>query len=171
MPWGFGPSVNRYGRRDEGPDCWRTWFLEECEANNLFGVTSKYLKLLTLAAPTVSPYHAGTQIFLEDAPYFHQSRNSHKLCGPYTVLATKGLTEGSTAEHVVGGDIIVYREARPELGPWLDRSVSREIEGLRVRFRQMATRYQFYPYRFSIRQGRNFRVEFIQHLAKCWLCQ
>ncbi len=167
----FGPSVNRYGGVDQGPDCWRTWFLEECEEHKLFGITQKHLGLVRLSGPSVSPYHVGTRLFLEDAPYFHKTRDTHRLCGPYVVQATDRPPDGSTPEHIVNGNIIVFLNPHPENGPWVDRSRVRNIEGLSVRFRQTASRYGFFPFRFSIHRARDFRVECIEHLGDCWLCR
>jgi hypothetical protein len=42
MAWGYGPSVvHRDGR-----DYWRTWFLDECEREGLFGLTVGHLPLI-----------------------------------------------------------------------------------------------------------------------------
>lgn len=31
----------------DGHDCWRTWFLDECGRNELFGIGEKHLSLIT----------------------------------------------------------------------------------------------------------------------------
>ena len=127
MPWEHRPSVNRFGGVNEGPDCWRTWFIEECESNKLFGLTTGHLSLVTRASATIRPYHVGTPLFLEDAPYFHKNRRLHRVCGPYIVQATDTLLGGATPVHVYDDKIIVYHDPHPESGPWLDRSVLRNM--------------------------------------------
>jgi hypothetical protein len=72
----------------EGMDYWRTWFLEECESHSLFGVTKKHLNLLRLASREVVPYHVGTRLYLEDAPWHHRLQEpTHRVLGPYEVVA------------------------------------------------------------------------------------
>jgi hypothetical protein len=66
MPWSYEASVVHR----EGCDYWRTWFLEECESIHLFGINRKHLPLVTMSSPDFSSYQEGTEVFLEDAPYF-----------------------------------------------------------------------------------------------------
>jgi hypothetical protein len=79
MPNGADQSVYEY----QGVDCWRTWFIEECEQSKLFGVT-------TIHRGRVELYRVGTHIFLEDAPWYSLGgQTHHRICGPYEVVAIK----------------------------------------------------------------------------------
>lgn len=69
-----------------GRDCWRTWFIDECEQSCLFGINQKHLGLLRIAGHGVVPYRVGTCVYLEDAPVFRASQKQfHRVCGPYVV--------------------------------------------------------------------------------------
>ena len=90
MAWGYGPSVVHRS----ACDYWRTWFLEECESAQLFGLTKGHLPLVAKAGIGVVPYHPGTRVFLEDAPWFpHSGRRMHRVCGPYEVRVIDRLPE------------------------------------------------------------------------------
>jgi len=69
-----------------GIECWRTWFLQECDQYHLFGVTEKYLSMINTSG--FKPYQIGTLIYLEDAPYFIKT-NQHRICGPYQVIESR----------------------------------------------------------------------------------
>lgn len=167
MPWPYEASViNRAGR-----DYWRTWFLEECESAGLFGVNEKYLPLLKASGPGFSAYRVGTEIFLEDAPYFKATKTDHRVCGPYKIVAAQ-ITLGAKPVYIVDDNVIIYQELHPEYGPWLDRlRVTRHIDGIKVSFRHIAKEFGYYPYRFAIKRSKKFRVELIPHEdSECWLC-
>ncbi len=99
MPFGTGPYVNHSG----GYDYWRTWFIEECDASQLFGVTKKHLGLITLDGVGLPSYRVGTRLSLEDAPYFRGSKTHHRICGPYEVFALQQLPEGVESIHIING--------------------------------------------------------------------
>ena len=44
------------------------------------------------------------------------------------------LPEGAERTFPKVGEVIVYKEAHPESGPWLDRSVKRRIDDIDVRY-------------------------------------
>jgi hypothetical protein len=167
MPWTHDPSVNQF----EGKDCWRTWFLLECEEHRLFGATQKHLALITRYGHGIEPYRAGTKLFLEDAPYFHQAQDYHRVCGPYEVFSISQLPDDSERYFPKEGDVIVYKEAHPERGPWLDRALNRRIEGIDVRHRQMASKFGYFPYRFSIKRAKDWKVRRFKHVHGCVLCK
>lgn len=173
MPNASEPSVVHW----KGCDYWRTWFLVECEATQLFGVTQKHLGLITIRGIGVEPYHIGTQIFLEDAPYFYRGkRTHHRICGPYEIIATDdNLPQHAIPEHIVENKIIVYKDAYPENGPWFDkRGVRRNIDEINITFDQVAKEYDYFPYRFRIRRAPPsiFKVEHKEHNHYgCWLCE
>jgi hypothetical protein len=171
MAWGYGPSVIH----DEERHCevWRTWFLDECEQSRLFGLTAGHLKLVSLSGDRVEPYHHGTRIYLEDAPWFpHSGRRKHRLCGPYVVEATVELPPDSEPVHTYRGRVIVYHDRHAERGPWHNRSaIRRTIDGESVSFRQMAGQFDYFPYRFRIVPAPNCCSEYVDHVLKCWLCR
>jgi hypothetical protein len=153
-----------------GHDYWRTWFLEECEASGLFGINEKHLPLLTHSGPGITPYRPGTRVFLDDAPYIREVRTHHRVCGPYEVIPAV-LPADAEPIYEVDGAVIVYREAHPERGPWLDRSsVRREADGVNFRFRQIAREFNFFPFRFAIRRAKGFKPNHVVHQSECWLC-
>jgi hypothetical protein len=78
MPNGADQSVYEY----QGVDCWRTWFIEECEQSKLFGVT-------TIHRGRVELYRVGTHIFLEDAPWYSLGGQTHTVSGLPKELAGK----------------------------------------------------------------------------------
>lgn len=169
MSWSYEASVvHRDGR-----DYWRTWFIEECESSGLFGINEKHLPLITKSGIGFDAYRVGTEIFLEDAPYFKGSRKQyHRVCGPYEVVSAQVPASGR-AVYSVGNDVIVYKESRPGMGPWLDsQKVTRLIDGIKVHFPKIASQFGFYPYRFAIQKSRNFKVAHIAHQeGDCWLCK
>jgi hypothetical protein len=154
---------------NEGKDYWRTWFIEECERNRVFGLTRQHLPLIIVQG---CEYSVGREIFLEDAPYFKQTQTHHRVCGPYIVVASK-----PRRPHKVilekSGEIIVYKVKKPEDGPWHDGSVQRPVgNGVILRYQQNASRYAHFPYRFKIRKAEDYKVQYIRHLGReCWLCQ
>jgi len=167
MPFGAGPSVAHRG----GCDYWRTWFIEECEESHLFGVTQKHLGLIKLSGVGLPAYNIDTRIFLEDAPYFRGSKTSHRICGPYEVYSLDKLPSGAEPIYIVDEKVIVFKAAHPEKGPWLNRSRVRYIEGIRVKFRQIADQYDYFPYRFAIRRTSKYSIRLLEHEGPdCWLC-
>jgi hypothetical protein len=148
-----------------GRDYWRTFFIDKCEEVGLFGFAEKHLRLLR------TDYRQGKKIYLEDAPYFRATGTHHRLYGPYEVIVTKTLPEG--AESVLSQHPgVLYRQSSPELGPWLDRhGVRRDVAGVRMRFDQRASDYEFFPLRLSIRRTPSFAIKLVQHVAGCWLCR
>ena len=177
MPWTKDPSVVHRG----GHDYWRTWFVEECEQARLFGVTGKHLGLLgvvskrpgrsTVLKKGVLPYGPGTVMYVEDAPWFpHTGRQIHRVCGPYKVEPSAGLPSGATPIHAIGGAAIVYEDTRPARGPWHDGSRQRVVDGDRLRFRQIASEYDYFPFRFRIVPTDDWHVDYVPHRGNCWLC-
>lgn len=167
MAWTLGPSVNLF----EGKDCWRTWFLMECEESQLFGATERHLPLITKPCDGFVPYKSGTKVFLEDAPYYHRMKDYHRVCGPYEVFGLSSMPEGAERIFPKVGEAIVYKEAHPEKGPWIDRSVKRRIDGIDIQYKQMAEKFGFFPYRFSIRRVRDWKARHVKHLQDCPLCK
>jgi hypothetical protein len=162
MPWGYEASVIHRG----GHDYRRTWFLEECEAHNLFGINEKHLPLLTHSGPGFEAYRPGTKVFLEDAPYFRALHTHHRVCGPYEVVAAN-LPPEAEPVYEVDGAVIVYREAHPERGPWLDHSsVRRQADGVNMRFRQIAREFHFFPFPFAIRHAAEFGIRHVAHQSE-----
>lgn len=169
MPWNLGPSVNVHGCCDY----WRTWFFDECEEAQRFGLTERHLPLITKYGDGVTPYAQGTTLFLEDAPYFKASCTHHRVAGPYEVFAPMDLDDSAVRIYPKEGPMLVWQEPTPQAGPWLDKSyVSKTIDGLRVKFSQQASRFGFFPYRFAIRRAKKWRIEHIAHASRdCWLCR
>ncbi len=167
MPWSYEASVVSRN----GHDYWRTWFWEECDKEQLFGLTEKHLPLLTKSGEGFTAYEDGTKVFFEDAPYFRASTTHHRICGPYDVFPAS-LPDSATAIYRDSkGQVIVYKDPHPQTGPWLDKpSVTRYVDGLKLRFPQMAREFKFYPYRFGIRRSPHFKIELVQHQNNCWLC-
>jgi hypothetical protein len=132
MPYPKEATVKIYN----GIDCWRTWFLEECEKANLFGVTEKYLPLIN--TDNFKPYRIGTLIYLEDAPFFKKTK-IHRICGPYQVVESnpQGRHKATRKENA---KIIIYKDLHPSTGPWFDkRSVTRITKVSRLFKRQITT--------------------------------
>ena len=113
MPFPYEASVIHHN----GHDYWRTWFFEECEKSGLFGITEKHLPLLK-APSSLGGYQIGTEVFLEDAPYFKASRTHHLICGPYQVVEAN-LPDGAMPIHEINGKTIIYKEKEPQNGPIL----------------------------------------------------
>lgn len=167
MPFGLGPSVVFFN----GCCYWRTWFFEECEKTELFGATQGHLGIMTSTANGNQPYREGTLLYVEDAPYFNKTKTHHRICGPYRVYSKEILPPGAQPIHTVDGKVIIYREATPQTGPWLDRArVTRTIDNIKVTFRQIAEQFDYFPYRFCIKRTRDYRVRLIEHSRGCWVC-
>lgn len=167
MAWRQEASVIHRG----GCDYWRTWYLEECEAEQLFGITRQKLGITTLSGPGYSCYKEGSEIYLEDAPYFSATHTHHRICGPYNIKSIQ-LPPGAESVHEVDGKVIVYKEKHPEAGPWFDRSrVTRIIDGVKASYPQEAVEFGYYPYRFGIKKSSKYRIQHIEHnKLNCWLC-
>ena len=161
MPREFGPSVFQYDKKD----CWRTWYLEECEKTGLYGITAEQLKYIKAV-----PYQPGTMIYLEDAPYFLEHKIHHRICGPYGVVATTQMPRDGKSVHTYGDEIIVFKEHRPESGPWLNRIRDRVVEGESIRVKQTAGSNEYYPLRFRIKPLSHYKVRLISHEVNCTLC-
>lgn len=146
MAWSYEASVVTRC----GCDYWRTWFLEECESNGLFGLTARHLPLVITDGYGFRSYAKGTEIYLEDAPYFKKTKTHHRVCGPYVVVPSMLPPHGEVT-HQKDGEIIIYKEKWPAKGPWMDRSyVRRVVDGEDIKFKQIASEFSFFPYRFSI---------------------
>lgn len=167
MTWPYEASVVHRN----GHDYWRTWFIEECESAQLFGLTEKHLALVTVTGVGCPAYEAGTEIFLEDAPYFRASKTHHRVCGPYEVVPIILPEEATPIYKDSKENLIVYKEANPKNGPWKDlSSVTRSIDGLKIHFPQIASQFNYYPYRFGIKRSKRFKIELVRHKEHCWLC-
>ncbi len=156
-----GPVVRQY----KGKDCWRTSFIEECEASGLLGVRKGDLKNVKN-----TPYKEGTLIYLEDAPFFNKVHIHHRICGPYRVVSTSSLPRRGKVIHEVDKKIIVYEEPLPKEGPWLNRKRERVIEGSLISFPQKASDFNYYPLRLKIEKGNSFVVKLVTHEVNCKLC-
>jgi hypothetical protein len=168
MPFGLGPSVIYWN----GCCYWRTWFIEECEREELFGATQGHLGILTLSTGGNQPYQEGTLLYIEDAPYFKKTGTHHRICGPYSVYSKDNLPPGAEPIHTVNGKVIIYRDPMPQKGPWLDRQrLTRIIDGIKVSYPQIASRFEYFPYRFGIRKAKKYSTRHIQHTPDCWLCK
>ncbi|WP_448874116.1 hypothetical protein [Desulfobulbus propionicus] len=166
MAWSNEASVVSRG----GVDYWRTWFLEECEEYNLFGLTARHLPLVLADGGGFHSYDEGRQLFLEDAPYFKKTKTHHRVCGPYEVVPSS-LPPGGEITHQQNGKIIIYKEKWPERGPWLDRSyVRRNVDGVDLKYKQVSREFNFFPFRFSIRKTNKYKIHYFRHEADCWLC-
>src|SRR6266496_4558635 len=64
----------------DGKYIWRTWFIEECEENSLFGMKAGNFRKVVEHG-----YKIGTELYLEDAPYYWHTSSKHRICGPYSV--------------------------------------------------------------------------------------
>ena len=157
----FGPSVYQHDNKD----CWRTWFLEECEETRLYGITIGYLKYIKAV-----PYQSGTIIYLEDVPYFHEHKIHHRVCGPYKVIATTQLPANGKSIHTHDNKVIVYEEPKPKSGPWLNRTRVRVIEGAPIDIKQMASSDEYFPLRFRIKPLKHYEIRLITHEVNCTLC-
>ena len=161
MPRDFGPSVSQYDKKD----CWRTWFLEECEEAGLYGITTEQLKYIKAV-----PYRPGTMIYLEDVPYFQEKKIHHRVFGPYRVVATTHLPKDGKSVHAHDNQVVVYKEYRPESGPWLNRTRVRVIEGDTIHVKQTASQHEYFPLRFRIKPLKHYKVQLITHEVNCTLC-
>jgi hypothetical protein len=158
VPYPQSHSVVHFG----GHDYWRTWFIEECEREQLFGLTERHLLSVE------KQYTVGTKVFLEDAPFYHHSESKHRICGPYDVFEADPLPPDSTAVYSDKGRTLVYLHHHPERGPWLDQStVHRRVEGVRLTFRKIASEFGYFPYRFRIRRSRTFKIQLFPHTGDC----
>lgn len=166
MPWSYDASVVTRG----GKDYWRTWFIDECERHGLFGLTEKHLPLVMTDGPGFHAYREGTEIYLDDAPYFKKTKTHHRVCGPYTVIPS-ALPEFAEEIHAMNGKTIIYKDKTPSKGPWLDKSYVRRIaDGVDMKYKQLASEFSFFPYRFSIKKTAKYKVHHVRHEAECWLC-
>jgi hypothetical protein len=147
-------------------DCWRTWFIDECEEAGLFGINEKHLDVLRR-----TPYRVGTRIYLDDAPVFPASQQRfHRVVGPYEVQALGKLPEDARVIYSFEGKGILYFDPHAELGPWHNRTrVRHDVSGLVMKFRQMASRFNFYPYRFRTRRSASWKEEYVLHTHPCEL--
>jgi hypothetical protein len=158
-----------------GSHCFRTWFIDECDKNGMFGVTRGNLQLITKENPSSGSflYKVGTKIYLEDAPYFkHISRRStHRIVGPYAVIGSDFPGTSFKPFHLDGENVVVYEDPNPKLGPWLNKTnVQRQIDGVSVTINQMAGRFGYFPFRFRFVRCSDWSVVFVQCGKNCELC-
>lgn len=155
----------------KGKDYWRTWFLDECEENQLVGLNEKHLPLVVKDIPGIQKaYREGAEIYLEGAPYFNKTKTHHRICGPYLVKESVVDPEDQTI-HQVNGKVIIYKAKAPSNGPWHDKSYARRIvDGVDIKFKQIAREFSWFPYRFSIKKSSKYKVHHIKHDHECWLC-
>jgi len=165
MTWSYEASVVTRG----GKDYWRTWFIEECDQHGMFGLTEKHLPLVITDGPGFQSYREGTEIYLEDAPYFKKSKTHHRVCGPYSVIPSM-LPLQAEETYKFNGKIIIFKEKVPSSGPWLDRPVRRIAEGVVMKYKQLSSEFNFFPYRFSIKKTAKYQVQHVRHESECWLC-
>lgn len=153
---------------DNSSYIWRTWFIEECDTNLLFGVNfANYLRLVEHG------YSMGTELYLEDAPLFWKTKAIHRICGPYVIQGAALPHPECRAKYNDArlGKIIVYYDTKPELGPWLDdHRAQREIDGTSIRFQKKASEFNFFPYRFRIDKSPNHTIEIKAHSKQCGWC-
>ena len=149
MPYPKTPSIYSY----RGRDCWRTWFIEECEESGLFGVASGNLKRITSRS-----FGEGTEFYFEDVPYSRfVDPSQRRICGPYVVVPSAEALDREV-ERRDGDKVIVFRSLSPASGPWLNGTKKRVIDGKSISHPQMAGNFDFFPYRFSFVKGSNFSV-------------
>ena len=162
------PSIIKHN----GFDYWGTWFIEECEQSKLFGFNKKHLKKVI-----ETPYQAGTRIFLVDEPYFRKIGHSHRICGPFEIVATDDKNLPRDAEPVlrdnVDNKIIIFKEAHPENGPWENGPRRRKMNDRYYTVNQIADDFNYFPYRFGIRyvdHSKKDKIEKHQPID-CWVCR
>jgi len=167
MPWKNEASVVTR----KGIDYWRTWFIEECEESELFGLNEKHLPLVTKDIPGLQKaYREGTEIFLEDAPFFKTTKTHHRVCGPYLIKASI-VHPSLKIIREINGKAIIFKEKEPSKGPWFDKAyVCRLVDGVELKYKQFAKEFSFFPYRFSIHKSPRFKVHHVKHEYECWLC-
>ncbi len=165
---GFEPSVIRH----DGYDYWRTWFFNECDDASLLGITPLQLPWITGTAPGASVYRRGTELFLEDAPWFPHSGNTiHRVCGPYVVKDVARPPAEAEPVHSVDGRIVAYRDLNPQRGPWYNRAkVERLVDGELLVHRQLAGQFEYFPIRLRIVRTPRWHVAQVRHTDDCWLC-
>ena len=164
MPSGDQVKVGRHLERD----CWCTWFLRECNDAKLFGAVDKFLRLLRW------DYKIGSQLFLEDAPYFDAVGSHHRLSGPYEVVEPT-VPEDATVMHVAAGRVVAYRDPHPERGPWFDGFTTRVEDApasswrskIDLRYQQHAGDYEYFPLRFAISPIKGSKVSLVPHGDAC----
>jgi hypothetical protein len=118
-------------------------------------------------------YKIGTELYLEDAPYYWSTNSKHRICGPYSV-------QPATLPHhnckikqqdKSTGQVIVYYDPDASKGPWLEkRKAARRIEGEEITFSKIAAPYNFFPYRFRIEKTNQWICEIVSHGHNCGWC-
>jgi hypothetical protein len=67
--------------------------------------------------------------------------------------------------------VVIYKDRDPSRGPWLDNaSVTRVVRGITITYPQKASKFKFYPYRFSIQKSPDYNDFILQHGQQCVLC-
>lgn len=160
----------------KGIDCWKTWFIDECNSEHLFGVPYNQLHL-------IQQYEIGKRIYLEDRPFYSNTNiKKHRLCGPYRIVESTP-EDPYEIKKEKNGRIVIYKDLNASRGPWgnnppevydppltkIVKYIDRDIE---VTYRQKGGDYGFYPYRFSIELVEDEDTEdvFVPHTAQCALC-
>ena len=147
--------------RFRGLDCWRTWFLEECEAAALFGMAERHRLWFKYYC------REGTRLYFEDAPYFRLPGATHRIFGPFEVVVAN-TPDDAEPEIRVCGVTVVYREAHPQRGPWRDRRGVLGIWGRqRLTYDQNASEYDYFPFRFGIRRAASCGESLVAHGPAC----
>lgn len=164
MPSYYQPTLISHPQA--GKEIWGTWFIEECERECLFGVNEPFLDLL-------STYGLGSEFYMEDTPYFWKRRNAHRICGPYVVQEAVVPSEDCVVNHIdrKAHVPIVYHDRHPWKGPWLDKSnVTRVINGERITFNQLASRFNYFPFRFRMVRSSSWEQKYPPHAERCRWC-
>jgi len=92
------------------------------------------------------------------------------MCDPYEVTSAEPLPNGAVVVHYAAGVPIVYRELRPENGPWLNGTKRRTaVCGLNLKHPQTARQFNFYPFRFRIRRSARWQEIIASHSTTCEL--
>ena len=152
-------------RTYKGIDCWKTWFIDECQRSHLFGV--RYFN-------QIKQYRIGELIYLEDEPFFSKTTiQKHRICGPYRIVES---TPEDPYEIKIeeNGKIVIYKDLNASREPWSDNpAVTRFVKDgevtIEVNYSQTAERFDFFPYRFSIESVQD-KDNFVQHTSQCDLC-
>jgi len=146
---------------EKDKDIWRTWYIEECERESLFGLNQPFLGFLYT-------YRVGTEFYLEDARYFWwKDRTIHRICGPYIVKATALPHKNCTYSH----RRIVYHDYSATKGPWLDHEkIWSTINGERIQYSQYASWSNYFPYRFGMQRSPCWSDKYPPHTSRCPWC-
>lgn len=150
----------------QGSEYYRTWFLEECLENGIYGITESHIISVKDSIRNKIPF------YLEDVPYFRAThRTEHLVYGPLKIVPSI-IPAAGTSVFEFEGRTFIYKAHRPQDGPWLDRRVTRKWDGgLRYQVNQKASDYGFYPFRFSFKPETGCGYRKIKHESHCFLCK